>query len=63
MYVSDHLTFFEKKFFLVCEHFCITVKRVATMNLIEAAVRTVMKFVGDSISPVGGMDRTAGVGG
>lgn len=33
------------------------------MNIIEAAVRTVMKFVGDSISPVGGMDRTAGVGG
>lgn len=38
-------------------------KRVATMNTIEVEVRKGDVVCGYSISPVGGMDRTVGVGG
>ena len=47
---------------ILWEEVLITVKRVATMKRIEVAVRKGDEVCGGSISPVGGMDRTAGVG-
>jgi hypothetical protein len=49
---------------ILWEEVLITVKRVAaTMKIIEVAVRRGDEVCGDSISPVGGMDRMAGGGG